>query len=69
MRLLDTVALKKDIDQLPAGLVGVLVEEWEPGVFEVEFADLDGKAYARAAVREADLLPLYHSPVKERRAA
>ena len=69
MRLLDTVALKKDIDQLPAGLVGVLVEEWEPGVFEVEFTDLDGKAYARAAVREADLLVLHHSLQDHRQAA
>ena len=69
MRLLDTVALKKDIDQLPAGLVGVLVEEWEPGVFEVEFADLDGKAYAKAAVREADLLLLHHSLGDEKCAA
>ena len=63
MKLLDTVALKHDLQEprLPAGLVGVLVEEWEPGIFEVEFADLDGRTYARTALREADLFPLYHA--------
>lgn len=63
MKLLDTVALIHDLEEsgLPAGSVGVLVEEWEPGVFEVEFSDLDGRAYARAALREVDLLPLHHA--------
>lgn len=63
MKILDSVALKHAIPEqgLPAGLVGVLVEEWEPGLYEVEFADLDGKTYARVALREADLLPLRHS--------
>jgi hypothetical protein len=63
MNILDAVALKHAIPEqgLPAGLVGVLVEEWEPGVYEVEFADLDGKAYARVAIKEVDLLPLRHS--------
>lgn len=70
MKLLDTVALIHDLEEpsLSAGSVGVLVEEWEPGVFEVEFSDLDGKTYARAALRESDLLPLYHAR-PERRAA
>jgi hypothetical protein len=63
MKLLDPVALKTALPELglPAGLVGVLVEEWEPGVYEVEFADLDGKTYARTAIKEIDLLPLRHS--------
>ena len=42
-------------------LVGVIVEEWEPGVFEVEFADLDGRSYAFATLTPDDLLPLHHS--------
>lgn len=63
MKIMDTVALKRDLEEqgLPAGLVGVIVEEWEPGAFEVEFADLDGRAYARVALHEADLLVLHHS--------
>lgn len=71
MKLLDTVALKHALPEqaLPEGLVGVLVEEWEPGVFEVEFADLDGRAYARAALKESDLLLLHHSIDRQRRAA
>ncbi len=71
MKLLDTVALNHAMPEkgLPAGLVGVLVEEWEPGVFEVEFADLDGRTYARAALREQDLLVLHHSIGLEKRAA
>jgi hypothetical protein len=69
MKILDAVALKRPMPELglPAGLVGVLIEEWEPGTYEVEFADLDGKAYARAELNEADLLPLQHS--LEKRAA
>lgn len=70
MKLLDTVALIHDIEvpNLPAGSVGVLVEEWEPGVFEVEFSDLDGRTYARAALRESDLLPLHHAKQEQRAA-
>ncbi|MBI5330374.1 MAG: DUF4926 domain-containing protein [Betaproteobacteria bacterium] len=71
MKLLDTVALTRDLPEqhLPAGLVGVLLEEWEPGVFEVEFADLDGRPYARTVIKAADLLVLQHSRGLERMAA
>lgn len=67
MKILDPVALRNAMPELglPAGLVGVLVEEWEPGVYEVEFADLHGQAYARVALKEADLLPLRHSLEKQ----
>ena len=63
MKLLDTVALRRDRDDLglPAGLVGVIVEEWEPGIFEVEFADLEGRTYAMAALAAEDLLLLRHA--------
>lgn len=63
MKILDTVALRRDLPGhgLPAGLVGMIVEEWPPGVFEVEFSDLEGRAYALAAVAAEDLLPLHHS--------
>jgi hypothetical protein len=63
MKVRDTVALRRDLPDagLPAGLVGVVVEEWRPGIFEVEFADLEGRAYAFAAVAAEDLLLLHHS--------
>ncbi|TAN47097.1 MAG: DUF4926 domain-containing protein [Methylococcaceae bacterium] len=63
MKILDTVALRCDLPEqgLPTGLVGVIVEEWQPGIFEVEFADLNGHTYAFAAVAAKDLLPLHHS--------
>lgn len=42
MKILNPVALKKEIPEkgLLPGQVGTIVEEWEPGVFEVEFSDL-----------------------------
>ena len=63
MKLLDTVALHRDHADLglPSGLVGVIVEEWAPGIFEVEFADLEGRAYAFATLTADDLVPLHHS--------
>jgi hypothetical protein len=66
MKILDTVALRQALPErgLPAGLVGTLVEEWSEGVFEVEFADLEGRAHAFSAVAAEDLLPLRHSPAE-----
>ncbi len=63
MKLLDTVALRRNLPEhgLPAGLVGVIVEEWRPGLYEVEFSDLEGRAYAIAAIAAEDLLALHHS--------
>ncbi|MEH1891235.1 MAG: DUF4926 domain-containing protein [Nostoc sp.] len=48
MKLLDVVALTEDLPELGLhrGQVGTIVEAYEPGVFEVEFSDLTGKAYA-----------------------
>jgi hypothetical protein len=52
IRLLDEVALTKDLPQagLVCGHVGTVVEELEPGVFDVEFCDNDGRTYAIAAI-------------------
>ena len=46
------VALLEDLPKegLVRGQVGTVVEEWAPGVFEVEFADRDGKTYAMVAL-------------------
>lgn len=57
----DVIALLEDLPQhnLKRGQVGTIVEEWEPGVFEVEFADTHGVAYAMVALR-ADQIMLLH---------
>ncbi len=67
MQLLDSVALSENLPAhgLRKGQVGVLVEELEQGVFEVEFADTDGRAYALLALRDNQLLQLYHAPAQQ----
>src|ERR1043166_1633720 len=52
IRLLDTVALIESLPQegLARGQVGTVVETLAPGVFEVEFSDESGQAYAFASV-------------------
>ena len=52
MKLLDVVALVKDLPELGLyrGQVGTIVEEYESGVFEVEFSDTSGRAYAIATL-------------------
>ena len=65
MKLLDTVALLEnlpDID-LYRGQVGTIVEQYEPNVFEVEFSDNSGKAYAIEVLNAKQLMLLYHHPI------
>jgi hypothetical protein len=61
INLLDVVALIEDVDSegLRRGEVGTVVEEWKNGVFEVEFSDNSGKAYAFAALRPDQLMKLH----------
>ena len=61
IKLLDVVAVIEDLgsEGLRRGTVGTVVERWENGVFEVEFSDNDGKAYAFAALRPEQLMKLY----------
>jgi Domain of unknown function (DUF4926) len=68
MKLLDVVALLEDVPNCPLyrGQVGTIVEVYEPKVFEVEFSDLNGKAYAIETLTERQLMVLYHYPIKER---
>ena len=63
-KLLDVVALLEDLPDraLVRGQVGTIVETLAPGVFEIEFSDNNGRAYATAAVRESQFLVL-HSDV------
>lgn len=62
IELLDTVALLEDLPQrnLQAGEVGTIVEILAPDVFEVEFSDDDGQAYAMFALRENQLMVLHN---------
>ena len=61
IKLLDVVALIADLDSegLRRGVVGTVVEQWKDGVFEVEFSDNSGKAYAFAAVRPEQMMKLH----------
>ncbi|MEH2309005.1 DUF4926 domain-containing protein [Nostoc sp.] len=65
MKLLDVVALTEDLPELGLhrGQVGTIVEEYESGVFEVEFSDLTGKAYAVETLNANQLMTLYHQPI------
>jgi Domain of unknown function (DUF4926) len=66
MKLLNVVALLQDLPELDLirGQVGTIVEEYEPGVFEVEFCDGDGRAYAIETL-SADMLMVLHHQSKE----
>ena len=62
MKLLDVVALLDDVPEkaLQRGQVGTIVELLAPGVFEVEFSDLEGRVYAQAALPATSLMVLRH---------
>jgi Domain of unknown function (DUF4926) len=61
IKVLDVVALTEDLvsEGLRRGEVGTVVDEWNDGVFEVEFSDNSGKAYAFAALRPNQLMKLH----------
>ncbi|MBK7017395.1 MAG: DUF4926 domain-containing protein [Sulfuritalea sp.] len=62
MKLFDVVALSHDLPKhgLVQGQVGTAVEQLAPDVFEVEFADLTGRAYAMMALKADDVMILHH---------
>jgi hypothetical protein len=64
IRLLDVVALLEDIPGrgLQRGQVGTVVEELASGVFEVEFSDAAGHAYAMLALPADKLIVLHYEP-------
>ncbi len=64
IQLLDVVALTEDLPErdLRKGQVGTIVEELAPNVFEVEFSDNQGHAYAMLALRSDQLLVLHYEP-------
>jgi hypothetical protein len=61
------VALIEDLPEegLVRGQVGTVVENWAPGVYEVEFSDGDGRTYAMVALKSEQLMRLHHEPVHE----
>jgi hypothetical protein len=61
IKLLDVVALTENVESegLRRGEVGTVIEQWADGVFEVEFSDDSGTAYAFAAVPTEKLMKLY----------
>jgi Domain of unknown function (DUF4926) len=65
IKLLDVVALTEDLPQsgLQRGQVGTVVEMLAPGVFEVEFADADGRTYATLALKSEQLMRLHYEPL------
>ena len=66
IRVLDVVALTEDLPKhgLRRGQVGTVGEALAPGVFEVEFSDNDGRAYATLAVQAEQLLVLRYEPAE-----
>ena len=66
-KLFDVVALLFDLPELGLyrGQVGTVVEEYEPGVFEVEFSDTNGRAYALETLSADHLMVLYHHRIDD----
>ena len=58
------VALLEDLpdEGLVRGQVGTVGENWAAGVYEVEFADDSGRAYAMIALRAEQLMRLHQEP-------
>jgi hypothetical protein len=47
---------------LVRGQVGTILDVLAPGVFEVEFSDEDGRAYAQLTLKEDERLVLHYAP-------
>jgi hypothetical protein len=67
IEILSAVARLEDLPEegLVRGQVGTVVESWAPGVYEVEFCDDSGKAYAMIALKAEQLMRLHHQPVHQ----
>ena len=61
------VALLEDLpgERLVRGQVGTVIGSWTPGVYEVEFCDENGKAYAMVALKAEQLMRLHHKPTHQ----
>ena len=67
VELHSVIALLEDLpgEGLVRGQVGVVVADWAPSIYEVEFADNDGRTYAMIALRAEQFLLLHHEPVHQ----
>jgi hypothetical protein len=67
IEMFSVVALLEDLPEegLVRGQIGAVVELWGPGVFEVEFCDNNGRAYAMVALKTEQLLRLHDEPVHQ----
>ncbi|MBI3210707.1 MAG: DUF4926 domain-containing protein [Candidatus Solibacter usitatus] len=67
MELLSVVAVLEDVPHkgLIRGQVGTVVETLGLGVYEVEFSDDSGQAYALTALRASQLMRLHHQPAEQ----
>ncbi len=70
MTAIETHAVVALIEDLPAeglvrGQVGTVVENWAPGVYEVEFCDDNGRAYAMVGLKAEQLMRLHHAPAHQ----
>jgi len=61
------VALVDDLPEkgLVRGQVGTVVENWAPGVYEIEFSDDNGRTYAMVALPAEQVMRLHHEPVHQ----
>ncbi|MFZ5485070.1 MAG: DUF4926 domain-containing protein [Pseudomonadota bacterium] len=64
MKALDVVAILEDLpaNHLRKGQVGTIVEMLGSGMYLIEFADLNGVAYAIEPVPGDKLIELRHTP-------
>lgn len=60
------VALVEDSPQhgLVRGQVGTIIDVWTPDIYEVEFCDDQGKAYACVALRAEQMMQLHYHPLQ-----
>jgi Domain of unknown function (DUF4926) len=67
IEMLSVVALIEDLPEegLVWGQVGTVVENWARGVYEIEFSDDTGRAYATVAMKAEQLMRLHHEPAHE----
>jgi hypothetical protein len=61
------VALVEDLtdEGLVRGQVGTVVENWSPGVHEVEFPDDNGRTDATVALKTGQLMLLHYESVHQ----
>ena len=64
---LDVIALTVDIPDrhLRRGEVGTILDPLAPGIWDVEFSDNLGRAYALASIKEEQMMHLYNEPAPE----